>query len=361
MAQDDFGARSGLHAQKLRADGNAAVRANFDLSAETPDQGPPRAVGFGAQHGALFLERKVPSFLGSHFEFAVDFVLIAVETQGVDMRVGLVEIDKVLAGEVGGQALLPEEMSAFDFAFGLGRGGVAERDAVEVQGLTQLRESLGIMGEEEAVVIDVDFQGQAVLAEGGWQEIEVGQQGFALIDLGAGKDAAAIVEHVEHGKGLWTAGEPAVGRGVQLPEFTDLAALPASDGSERAGTEFGLGQVVLDGPATDLSPVDFEVTFAEHFAGGKAVGSWGFAVEPLVQQRMHFGWPVAGMIASGKSGRPKGLLLMGAGFEVIGVKFVEATAGEPELFGGGFDFEVAGAKASQHVTDQGSGTAMCQL
>ena len=35
------------------------------------------------------------------------------------MRVGLVEVGDVFAGEVGGQALLPEEVRAFDFAFGL--------------------------------------------------------------------------------------------------------------------------------------------------------------------------------------------------------------------------------------------------
>ena len=76
---------------------------------------------------------------------------------------------------------------------------------------------------------------------------------------------------------------------------------------------------------------------------------------------MHCGRPVAGMIASGKSRRPSGLLLLGTGFEIIAVKFVEATAGEAEQMGGGFGFEVAGAKVSQQVTDQGSGTARCQL
>ena len=361
MAEDDLGARSGLDAQELRADGDAAVGANLDGGAQAPDKGPPGAVGFGAQHGTLFLEREVPGLLRSHVEFAVAFVLIAVETQGLDMRVGLVEIGEVLAGEVGGQALLPEEMSAFDFAFGLRRGRVAERDAVEVKGLAQLREGLGVMGEEEAVVIDVDFQGQAILAEGRGQEIEVGQQGFTLIDFRAGKDAAAIVEHVEHGKGLWAAGEPAVGRGVQLPEFADLAALPAPNRSRRVVIGLGVSQAMLDGPAANLSAMDFEETLAEHFTGGKAVGSWGFADEPFVQERVDLGGPVGRMITAGNTGHPGGLLLVSARAQVVGVELVKAAAGEAEFFGGGLGLEEAGAEASQHVTDQWSGTAMCQL
>jgi hypothetical protein len=35
------------------------------------------------------------------------------------MRVGLVEVGNVFAGKVGRQAFLPEEVAAFDFAFGL--------------------------------------------------------------------------------------------------------------------------------------------------------------------------------------------------------------------------------------------------
>src|SRR5229473_5429667 len=106
--------------------------------------------------------------------------------------------------------------------------------------------------------------------------------------------------------------EPAVGRGVQLPEFPDLAALPAPDRSWRAVIGFGVGQVVLDSPAADLGAVGFKLALAEQFAGGKAVGGWGIAAEPFAQQRVHFRGPSGGMIAAGNIGRPGGLLMMGA-------------------------------------------------
>jgi hypothetical protein len=44
------------------------------------------------------------------------------------------------------------------------------------------------MGEEEAVKIDVDFQGQAALEEGGGQEIQIGQEEFPFIARLGGLD-----------------------------------------------------------------------------------------------------------------------------------------------------------------------------
>ena len=298
VAEDHFGTGRSLDAQELGADGNAAVGGNFDLGAGAPDKGPPGTVGFGAQHGAFFFERQVPGFLRSHFEFTVDLVLVAVATQVLDVRVSLVQVGDVLAGEVGRQALLPIEMAALHFTLGLGSGSEAKRDVIEVKGLAQLGEGFGVMSEEQAVEIHVEFQRQAMLLEGRRQEVEVGQEQFALINFGTGENPAAIIEHVEHGKGLGAAGEPAVGRGVQLPEFTDLAALPAPNRSGGAMVRFGVSQPVLDGPTPDLSSVDLELAFAEHVAGGKAVGSRWFAAQPFAQQRLHLRGPVGSMIAS---------------------------------------------------------------
>jgi hypothetical protein len=81
------------------------------------------------------------------------------EPQCLDMRVGLVEVGDVFAGEVGGQALLPEEVRALDFAFGLRGWSIAEGNAIEVKGSAQLGEGVWDMGEEEAVEVYVDFQG----------------------------------------------------------------------------------------------------------------------------------------------------------------------------------------------------------
>ena len=92
-------------------------------------------------------------------------------------------------------------VGAFDFAFGLGRGGIEEADIVELERPTQLGQGVRIVSEKEAVVIDIDLQRASVGQESGGEEVEVGQQEFALVKLGAGEEAAAIVEQVEHGKG----------------------------------------------------------------------------------------------------------------------------------------------------------------
>ena len=67
--------------------------------------------------------------------------------------------------------------------------------------------------------------------ESGGQEVKVGEQEFALIKLRASEQAAAIIQHVEHGEGVLGVRKPTMGRGVELPEFADLRALPAAHGS----------------------------------------------------------------------------------------------------------------------------------
>ena len=77
LAEEDLGTWRGVDAERLRADRHAAIRADFDLGAQAPDKGPPGAVERRAQNGAFFFERKIPSLLGFHFEFTVDFVVVA--------------------------------------------------------------------------------------------------------------------------------------------------------------------------------------------------------------------------------------------------------------------------------------------
>jgi hypothetical protein len=45
MAEDDFGTWRDMDAQELRADGDAAIGADFEGGALAPDKGPPRALG----------------------------------------------------------------------------------------------------------------------------------------------------------------------------------------------------------------------------------------------------------------------------------------------------------------------------
>ena len=183
QAEDDFGAGWNFQAEALGADGDATIVAGFDFRALAPNVGPPRTAWDGAQDGALFLFGGVPGLLRFHLEFAMDFVLVAVQAQGLHLWVGVFELGDLLAGEEGGEAVLPELMFAFDFALGLGRGGVAEGDAIEAEGCAELGEGVGDVGEEEGMKVHVEFQGQAAFEESGGEEVVIGEEGFALVEF----------------------------------------------------------------------------------------------------------------------------------------------------------------------------------
>jgi len=78
--------------------------------------------------------------------------------------------------------------------------------------------------------------------------------------------------------------KPTVGRGVELPEFPDLSALPAVHGRQNFFGRYGLGELVREGPAADLGAIEFEVVQSEGFGGGKAVRTWGRAGQPFDQE-----------------------------------------------------------------------------
>jgi len=158
LAEDDLGARRDFEAEALRADGHAA------------------------QHGTFFLFGGVPSGLGFHAQLPVGFVLVAVAAHVANVRVGLVEVGDLLAGEAGGQPVLPELMFAFTLAPGLGRGRVTEAHAAEVERLGQLREGVGDMGEEEGMEVHVEFQRPALFQERGGEKIVIGQEGFTFVN-----------------------------------------------------------------------------------------------------------------------------------------------------------------------------------
>ena len=161
-ATDDGGAGSGVQKQALVSDGDCAVVADTDAGLLAPDEGPPRAGGGGAQDGAFLGEGLVAGGAGSEAEFAVDFMLVDVGEELVEETIGAVEFAEAVSGQEGWKAFLPVVMAAFDFAFGLWGGGIAEFDAVEVEGLAELGEGVGDMGEEEGVKIHIEDQGQAV-------------------------------------------------------------------------------------------------------------------------------------------------------------------------------------------------------
>ena len=152
-----------------------------------------------------------------------------------------------------------------------------------------------------------------------------------------------------------------MGRGIELPEFADLGTLPAADGRGDGGVGFGVSQMVFEGPAADLGAVEGEVAQAQDFAGGEAVAGRRGRGEAFAQEGEDFRWPVGGVIAAGAAGDPDGLLMVSTGAEVVGVEFVEASVGQPQLGGCRGGVELAGAETGQDVTDQRRGQTMNEL
>ena len=136
------------------------------------------------------------------------FLGVAVDAQGV----GRGEGGDASGGEDRGQTLLPEVVEAFDFAFGLGRGGVAQRDFVEAQDRAELGEGGGLMGEERrGMAIDREGQWQAAGGEGAGEEIQMHQQRLARVKPRQGHDATVIVDDLEAVKWRTVFAQPAVG------------------------------------------------------------------------------------------------------------------------------------------------------
>lgn len=360
-AKHDFGARWFFQAQPLRPDGHPAVGADLEGGAHAPDKVPPRASGGRAQCGAVFFPGLRPGTVRRLAQFAMDFAGVVMRPQGVDVPVGDGDFGDLFTGEVRWQPALPELVFAFDFALGLGRGGVAQADVVELERPAQLREGGGIVGEKEAVVIDVELQGPPVGQEGGGQEVEVGEEEFALINLRAGEEPAAIVEQVEHREGVLGVREPAMGRGVQLPELPDAVALPAAHRSQHFLGRHGVGQVVGERPAADLGAVELEGVQAQGLGGDEAVGAGRRAGQPLGQEGQHGLGPGRGVIAAGAPRTPAWALLTGGSAPVGGGQGVEATAREAELVGGHSRLEGAVTEGGEHIADERRGMPMEEL
>src|SRR5208282_4761563 len=145
--------------------------------------------------------------------------------------------------------------------------------------------------------------------------------------------------HIEHGEGDEGSGEPAVGRGVQLPEFADAGALPAAH----------LGAVELKG----VEP--------EGLGSGEAVGAGRYATQSLAQEVQDRLRPGSGVVASRAAGRPVRALFLRAGAEVGGGQAVEPTAGEAELFRRLRGAQGALPEGVEHMADEGGGVATMEL
>ena len=227
-------------------------------------------------------------------------------------------------------------MAAFDFAFGLGRWGVAELDAVKVERRPQVGESVGVVGVEEGVVVHIKGQGQAVGLVDAGQEVEVGQKGFAGVKPCAGVEAGGVVEDFQQDLLVGTAGQPGVRGGIVLPEGTVIAGWPAFDGFG-GGFVAGVGvELMFDGPAADAGAVGFEVEPAMGFTGRGAVGGRGLGGEQFGDQGGDFSGPIRLMIPAGETGRPGVGVALRAGAQVVRAQLVAAPEADPQFERDGF-------------------------
>ena len=210
-AQNHLGACRIFDAEALDADRNAAVRTDLERGAKTPNIRPPGAARGWAQDGPFFFLGEVPGFLWREAQLTVEFVGVAMESQSINVWVGDFNFGNLFADEIGWEPTLPELVLSLHFAFGLRRWSIKETNVVEFERRAELGQCVGILCEKDGVIIDVDLEGPPVAEEGGGEEIEVRQEEFSIIEFGTDEQAAAIVEHIEHGKIQGRGGKPAMG------------------------------------------------------------------------------------------------------------------------------------------------------
>lgn len=299
--------------------------------------------------------------VGCLAEFAVDFVLVGVRHELVEQLVGPDQFHDVVSGQERDKSFLPVVMAAFDFAFGLGRRGIEQLDAVEVEGRPKLGEGVGVVGVEEGVEVHIKGQRQAVGLEDARKEVEVGQEGFAGVKPCAGVETGGVVEDFQEDLFVGTAGQPGVRGGIVLPEGTVIAGLPAFDGF---GSGFGAGvggELMGDGPAADAGAVGFEVEPTMGFTGRGAVGGRGLGGEQFGDQGGDFSGPVRLVIPARETGRPGFGVALCAGEQVVRAQLVEATEADPQFERDGFRRKDAGASLGEEMADQWRGDTVGEL
>ena len=251
----------------------------------------------------------------------------------MDVGVGFFQFGDFFAGEVGWETVLPELVFTLDFPLRLWRWGIKEANVVKLQCRAQLSECLGVLNEEDAVVIHIELQRASVSQKGGGQEIQVGQQKFALIQLGTDKEATAIVEHVEHGEIDDGARKPSVRRSIQLPEFANLRTLPAPNRSPRFLGSRSMGIAILYRPVTDLGAVELEGVEAKGFRSGEAIGARRRTAQTLFKE-VHDGLrPRQSVVTAGAVRSPKVSRFLSTSTAIVGGQDIESAGGEAQLLG----------------------------
>jgi hypothetical protein len=360
-AEDDLGSLGMFESDALGSDGNTAVGSGFEQGSDAPNIWPPGAARGRPQNGAFLFPGQIPGSLCGEFKFAVGFPGVAMEAQGLDVPVGFGQVSDALAGEIGRQPLLPELVFAFDFAFGLRGWSVKETNVIKPQGRAQLGQSVRGLGEENGVVIDIELQGPAVGQESSGQEIQVGQKEFSIIEFGPHKKAAAIIEHIEHGKVEGAEREPMMGRGVQLPEFADLRALPAAHRSQRLARGHAMSMAVLQRPVAHLSAIELEVVKAQNFRSGEAVRARRRASQAFAKEIDNGLRPSRGVIAARAARRPGICIFVSASVQITAEQNVEPAARKAKLVGRFRSAQSAFPQAFKNMPDESGRVPMQKL
>ena len=183
------GARGGGDFVALACDGDSTVVSDAHALATAPDVVPPGASFAGPQRVALAAFGPLPGSLRCLVEFTVVFCAVVMLAQLLKQLVGGLDPGDAFGGKERWQAVLPVVMQAFYFTFGLWGGRVLQADAVKVEGSAQLGERIGGVGVEEAVIVDIQGEGQAVLQEGPGQDVVVAGKHFALVEACPDDDA----------------------------------------------------------------------------------------------------------------------------------------------------------------------------
>ena len=191
-----------------------------------------------------------------------------------------------------------------------------------------------------------------MFGESSGKKVQVGEQIFGMINPGAGADAGAVIQQIEQRIVSFVAREPTVGSGIQLPERADFKALPATKRSGLAACGGRVSQIMGDGPPADGGRVDLKSKPTINFGGGKAVRSRRAGGKELAHECFNALGPVRGVITTRMARYPTMLLMPSGGPQIIGIKFVETGAAQPEFFGGGGGGQFAVPKGGEDFADQ---------
>ena len=180
---------------------------------------------------------------------------------------------------------MPKVVRTLDLAFGLRSRRIAQGDFVKAQGAAELGQSVWLTGEEEGMVIDIEGQRQAVLAKGGRKEVEMSWEVFALVDASSGDQAAMVIDESQKRRLALLAREPAMRRGIVLPELADVLDLPAADRARWIFARADWSQTLTQSPSADRGAMQGEVMAAEHLGSRKAVRAGRDGAQKLAQRR----------------------------------------------------------------------------